>query len=574
MRRIVFLVVMALVISWMTHIPNVFAQTLFIRNLRVGNRGEDVRQLQKYLNSIGIPVARIGAGSLGQETAYYGEATRAAVIRFQELYAVQILHPLRMTTGTGNFFGNTRAFVNELTRKVPLAQLHVPQTSQPVYRIGGEVTGLHAPVIVRNNTADALRVQPGDTANFWFSKMMTSGEQYDITVSSQEGSRQYCYVSSNGRGIVTSYDVSDIRVMCSLNPLSDPFLVRSGGGGGGGGDSGPVSRATYTVGGVVSNLSGTLILQNNHGDDLELNGSGSFTFPTSLENGSSYSVTVRSHPSSPTQVCDVSDGSGSIHGASVSSISITCRTIPTISLNAISKTYGDDPFSVTATSTSDGTITYSSSDESVASVSGSTVTIVGAGTATITGSQATSTLYAATSTRAVLTVARATPVIASLSSISVNSAQYSGICFEDFDVLTYCTLETPLRIDLPTSTSNGEFTSLTASNADVIASSTEAVSHLLGYPVIDAVFSLPLEFSAYTLLSSGPFTTVATLHQATTTNYTAGSVSFGVTVELTNLDPDGNSCFNHGVMLRTPYDTYECACPSTFTGQYCQTIIH
>lgn len=53
------------------------------RNLFMGTSGEDVRSLQKFLNHEGFNVSTIGPGSFGFETAYFGPATRAAVIRFQ-----------------------------------------------------------------------------------------------------------------------------------------------------------------------------------------------------------------------------------------------------------------------------------------------------------------------------------------------------------------------------------------------------------------------------------------------------------------------------------------------------------
>jgi hypothetical protein len=60
----------------------------------------------------------------------------------------------------------------------------------------------------------------------------------------------------------------------------------------------------------------------------------------------------------------------------------------TITLTALpSKTYGDAPFALTGTSSSDLVLNYTSSNTAVATVSGSTVTIVGAGTANITASQ-------------------------------------------------------------------------------------------------------------------------------------------------------------------------------------------
>ncbi|MEM7296842.1 MAG: fibronectin type III domain-containing protein [Bacteroidota bacterium] len=51
------------------------------------------------------------------------------------------------------------------------------------------------------------------------------------------------------------------------------------------------------------------------------------------------------------------------------------------------KTFGDDSFQLTATASSNLSVSYSSSDETVATISGEIVTIIGAGEATITASQ-------------------------------------------------------------------------------------------------------------------------------------------------------------------------------------------
>ena len=58
------------------------------RNLYLGISGEDVRALQTYLNAKGYTVAQEGAGSPGNETAYFGPATKAAVIKFQIARAI------------------------------------------------------------------------------------------------------------------------------------------------------------------------------------------------------------------------------------------------------------------------------------------------------------------------------------------------------------------------------------------------------------------------------------------------------------------------------------------------------
>jgi PKD repeat protein len=81
--------------------------------------------------------------------------------------------------------------------------------------------------------------------------------------------------------------------------------------------------ATYTVGGTVSGLTGgTLVLQNNGGDNLSITADGSFTFATPLAEGSNYDVTVLTQPAD--QKCSVSNGSGTISGASVTDVVVTC----------------------------------------------------------------------------------------------------------------------------------------------------------------------------------------------------------------------------------------------------------
>ena len=56
----------------------------FTTNLSFGSRGNDVRQLQIFLNTHGYPVSTTGPGSPGNETTIFGYATKAALIRFQK----------------------------------------------------------------------------------------------------------------------------------------------------------------------------------------------------------------------------------------------------------------------------------------------------------------------------------------------------------------------------------------------------------------------------------------------------------------------------------------------------------
>lgn len=79
--------------------------TTLSRDLTLGSTGEDVRALQKFLNTHGAIIAQTGAGSPGNETVYFGPATRLALMNYQ---AKKGINP------TSGYFGPlTRATVSK-----------------------------------------------------------------------------------------------------------------------------------------------------------------------------------------------------------------------------------------------------------------------------------------------------------------------------------------------------------------------------------------------------------------------------------------------------------------------------
>lgn len=87
-----------------------------LRDLKVGDRGEDVRELQQKLNTnLATRVSFTGLGSPGNETDYFGPATEAAVKRYQTAHAATVLAPANLNTATGYVGPLTRASLNTET---------------------------------------------------------------------------------------------------------------------------------------------------------------------------------------------------------------------------------------------------------------------------------------------------------------------------------------------------------------------------------------------------------------------------------------------------------------------------
>lgn len=80
------------------------AVQVFKANLTVGSLGSEVKALQQFLNSHGYPVAASGPGSPGNETAWFGPATKAALAAYQKAKGI--------TPAAGYFGPLTRAAVN------------------------------------------------------------------------------------------------------------------------------------------------------------------------------------------------------------------------------------------------------------------------------------------------------------------------------------------------------------------------------------------------------------------------------------------------------------------------------
>ena len=122
------------------------------------------------------------------------------------------------------------------------------------------------------------------------------------------------------------------RISATDSSLSGgaPGIMSYGTGQVGNWSGGTATGTSYSVGGTVSGLSGTVVLQDNGGDNLSVSASGSFTFATALGGGAAYSVTVKTYPAG--QACTVANGSGTMGSANVTNVAVSCTTSPTFSV--------------------------------------------------------------------------------------------------------------------------------------------------------------------------------------------------------------------------------------------------
>ncbi len=146
---------------------------------------------------------------------------------------------------------------------------------------------------------------------------------------------------------------------------------------------------------------------------------GSFTI------GSDYAYLGDGYWSDPTwqgSIHEFNIYNGKLDPSSIAAKNAAFKADQSITFGAISnKNVLDDPFDLTATASSGLTVTYTSSNELVATVSGSTVTIVGEGSTNITASQAGNDDFnAATNVIQPLTVVSAS-TDATLSSINISA---------------------------------------------------------------------------------------------------------------------------------------------------------
>ena len=97
----------------------------------------------------------------------------------------------------------------------------------------------------------------------------------------------------------------------------------------GGDDSEPVPQGPFELSATVTGLRGSpVVLHSNNGDELTVDADGTVAFPTDVEPGAAYSITVSSQPEDPQQICSVTNGEGTVGNADIS-VEVLCATLIT-----------------------------------------------------------------------------------------------------------------------------------------------------------------------------------------------------------------------------------------------------
>ncbi len=167
--------------------------------------------------------------------------------------------------------------------------------------IGGTVVGLLGTgLVLQNNGGDDLAIATSNP--FTFKTAVAIGSKYSVTVSTQPASPTQTCTVTNGTGTANT-NVGNIQITCSTGTIS--------------------------IGGTVTGLAQAgsgIILQNNGIDSLTVRANGSFTMPTLVSAGSTYTITILTQPSGPNQTCTVTSGKGTAN-ANVTNVQIVCPAI-------------------------------------------------------------------------------------------------------------------------------------------------------------------------------------------------------------------------------------------------------
>ena len=161
------------------------------------------------------------------------------------------------------------------------------------YSLGGTVTGLTASGLALTDGTDTVSVAV-NSSTFSFPTKVAFGSAYAVTVSTQP-TGMICTVTG-GAGTMPANNVNNVAVTC-----------------------GPA----VTLGGSVTGLTMAGLTLSDGTDTLPVPvNSTTFTFPTPVVVGTTYTVTATTQPNGLT--CTISGGTGTVPATNVTSVQVTC----------------------------------------------------------------------------------------------------------------------------------------------------------------------------------------------------------------------------------------------------------
>ena len=330
-------------------------------------------------------------------------------------------------------------------------------------------------------------------------------------------------------------------------------------------------NATFTVTAITPTISFT-VPNHTYGD-------APFTVSASSTSTGAFTYTVVSGPATiagstvtlsggGTVVLQASQAADANYTASTKNATFNVATItPTIAFTVANHTYGDAPFTVSATSSSTGAFTYTVVS-GPATVSGSTVTLTGAGTVVLQASEAADSNYAASTKNATFNVAAITPAITfTVPNHSFGDAPFTvSATSSSTGAFTYTVVSGPATVSGSTVTLTGagtvvlsasqaasaNYAAATATTSFTVTAATPVVPTLSFAPipaqmfgtapftvsatstssgaVTYAVVSGPATISGSTVTLTGAGTVVLSASQAASANYAAATATTSFTV--------------------------------------------
>lgn len=152
---------------------------------------------------------------------------------------------------------------------------------------------------------------PVNTCNYYTDDIVFTSEQYCLV---RDGHGSYWAIDQLG-GPISPVNISTRIQICQPTDFFDPATGCS------------ATPTQFGISGGVSGLAtgNSVVLQNNSGDDQSVSADGPFSF-NPLDDGSDYDVTVLTQPTTPNQTCSLTNESGTLVGANVTDVKVTCVT--------------------------------------------------------------------------------------------------------------------------------------------------------------------------------------------------------------------------------------------------------